>query len=89
METKTNYCVGDTIEFKYAHQTKRAKITNIGKAYISCGDNHIFLKETHKCVGGMWQIVGVTEPEKRVRMKPRGRSWKEQGIVGRTPKTTN
>jgi len=72
METKTKYKVGDTIEFRYKDKTESAKITDIGKVYISCGMKWVFRVDTHKCISGKWDIIGTTEPKPKAR--PRGKS---------------
>ena len=72
METKIKYKVGDTIEFQHNGTTKSAKITNIGKSYISCGMDWVFRVDTLKCLEGKWQIIGITEEKPKA--KPRGKS---------------
>jgi len=73
METKTNYCVGDTIEFRHKDKTKFAKITGIGKKYISCGNEYVFHTDTQKCIDGRWEIIGTIAPKPKAR--PRGRLY--------------
>jgi len=68
------YKVKDIIEFRYNGSTKSAKITDIGKSYISCGMDWVFRVDTLKCLEGKWQIVGVTEEKPKAR--PRGKSAK-------------
>lgn len=89
MATKTNYKAGDEIRIKFGNKTEVVKITKTTKWYLTCGWAYEFNVETGKCVSNQWEIVGLANPipEKKKGL-PRGVPFKEQGIIGRTPRTT-
>lgn len=85
MATKIEYKVGDKIRIKCGKVIKIVEITYTTKWYITCGKEYEFHADTFKCTSNQWQIIGLANPiPEKKRGLPRGKSWKEQGIIGRT-----
>ena len=91
MATKIEYKIGDEIRIKCGRAVEVVKITYITKWYITCGKEYEFHAHTHRCVNNKWEIIGLNKPlpkprEPKEKGLPRGKSWKEQGLKGRTTK---
>ena len=71
-KTKPIYVVGDNLLLRHKGQKNTARITHIGKCYISCGDLFVIRKDTHRCINNMWEIAGLA-PQK-AKMRVRGKS---------------
>lgn len=84
MATKIKqYQKGDIVTVKCGSKTEKVTISSVNKWYIECKDSRIFHVETLKCTRNLWEIVETVNKPKGL---PRGKSWKEQGLKGRTTK---